>query len=172
MNRSQLPLNASMFELIERFSYLGLLFILIAEESGIPLPIPGDIFIATVAALPKSNYPLTILIVVTATLVGSTILFTISKKYGNKLLIKYGKYIKVTPQKVKRIEKWFEKYGGLAIIIGRLIPGLRIVTPIAAGLFDIPYKTFWIYTTIAAFIWANIYFVIGKYASEIISKIS
>ena len=151
-----------MLEFVEKFSYLGLFGILLIEEGGIPLPIPGDIFIATVAALPRSNYFLVVITVVTATLIGSTILFTLSKKIGHRLLLKYGKYVKITPQKVKKIEKWFVKYGGAAIVIGRLIPGLRIVTPVSAGLFDISYKTFWLYTTLAAFIWANIYYAICR----------
>lgn len=159
-----------MLELIEKYSYFGLFAILFVEEAGIPLPVPGDIFIATVAALPRSNYLLTVLTVITATLTGSTILFTLAQKFGHKLLTKYGKHIQVTPEKIKKIEKWFEKYGGAAIVIGRLIPGLRIVTPIAAGTFGVPYKSFLIYTTIAAFIWANIYFLIGRFFHQLFEK--
>lgn len=161
-----------MLDLIEKFSYLGLFIVILIEEAGVPLPIPGDIFIATAAALPNSNYFLIVLTIMVATLSGSTILFTVSQKIGHRLLVRYGKYIKATPQKVKKIEKWFEKYGGLAIVIGRLIPGLRTVTPIAAGLFNVSYKSFWLYTALAAFIWANIYFVIGKFFGEIIALAS
>lgn len=169
-----------MLNFIETYSYFGLFAILFIEEAGVFLPIPGDIFIAAAAALPNSNlgsqftrtassaYFLIVFTVVAATLAGSTILFTLSKKFGHKLLIKYGKYVKVTPDKIKKVEKWFEKYGGLAIVIGRLIPGLRIVTPVVAGLFGVSYKTFWLYTTIAALIWANIYYVIGKFFGELI----
>ena len=157
-----------MSNLIDSYSYFGLFAILFVEEAGVFLPIPGDIFIATISALPSSNYVLTVLTVVTATLFGSTILFTLSKKFGYKLLIRYGKYIKVTPDKIKRAEIWFTKYGGLAILIGRLIPGLRTVTPIAAGLFEVSYKTFWLYTALAAFIWANIYFVTGRFFGDLI----
>ena len=158
-------------DLFEKFSYFGLFLILFIEEGGIPLPIPGDIFIATVSAFPNSNYFLIVLITITATLTGSTILFTLANKFGQKLLLKYGKYIKVTPQKTNKIEKWFEKYGGWAIVIGRLIPGLRIVTPVVAGLFGVPYKTFWLYSAIAAFIWANIYYVLGRFFGSILSAI-
>ena len=157
-----------MIELIEKFSYFGLFLILFVEEGGIPLPVPGDIFIATVSALPHSNYFMIVLTTVSATLFGSTILFTLANKFGQKLLKKYGKYIKITPEKIKKIERWFEKYGGWAIVIGRLIPGLRIVTPVVAGLFGVSYKTFWLYTAIAAFIWANIYFVIGRFFGEVV----
>ena len=44
-----------MLEIVEKFSYFGLFLILFIEEGGIPLPVPGDIFIATVSALPNSN---------------------------------------------------------------------------------------------------------------------
>lgn len=160
-----------MLEFFQTYSYVGLFLILFAEEGGIPLPIPGDIFIAVAAGLPHSSYLLIVTTVILSTLCGSTILFTLAKKFGNPLLLKYGKYIRVDEKRVKRIEKWFEKYGGLAIVIGRLVPGLRIVTPIVAGTFELPYKTFWLYTTIAAFIWANIYFVIGKLFGEIVLKL-
>ncbi|OGD86505.1 hypothetical protein A2164_02415 [Candidatus Curtissbacteria bacterium RBG_13_35_7] len=157
-------------EFIEQFSYLGLFIILFAEEAGIFLPLPGDIFIATVAALPHSNYFLIVTTVVFATLAGSTILFTLAQKFGRKLLTKYGKYIKITPNKIKKVEKWFEKYKSFTIVIGRLVPGLRIVTPFVAGLFNVSYKMFWFYTAIAAFIWANIYFIIGRFFGNILEK--
>lgn len=157
-------------DLIEQYSYFGLFITLLIEEAGIPLPIPGDLFIGTVSALPNSNYFLIVVTVVTATLIGSTILFTLSNKVAHPLLLKFGPKIKITPEKIKKVEKWFEKYDGFAIVIGRLIPGLRIVTPIVAGLFGVSYRTFWVYTTLAAFIWANIYFVIGKFFGEVLSR--
>ena len=158
-------------EHIEKFSYFGLFLILFIEEGGIPLPIPGDIFIATVSALPKTNYFLIVLTVVSATLIGSTILFTVAQKIGHPLVVKFGPKVKITPEKIKKIEKWLETYGGWAIVIGRLIPGLRIVTPVVAGLFGVSYKTFWLYTAIAAFIWANIYYVLGRFFGSILFAI-
>lgn len=155
-------------DLLFQYSYLGLFIILFAEEAGIPLPVPGDIFIGIASSLPDSNYFLIVSTVTAATLTGSTILFTIAKKIGHRLLIKYGRYIKITPDKVKKVEKWFAKYGVWAIVIGRLIPGFRTITPFAAGLFDLPYKKFWLSTAAAAFIWANIYFVIGKFFGEVL----
>lgn len=158
-----------MINFVETYSYIGLFAILLIEEGGLPLLVPGDIFIALASGLPSSNYFLIIATVMAATLLGSTILFTLAKKIGHPLIIKYGKYIKITPKNIKKIEKWFTKYGGWAIVIGRLIPGLRIITPAVAGLVGMPYKTFWLYTAVSAFIWANIYFVIGKFFGEIVS---
>lgn len=160
-----------MLPFFEHYSYFGLFLIIFIEEAGVPLPVPGDIFIATVAALPNANYLIITSSIVFATLIGSTILFAISRKFGHGLILKFGKYIRLTPEKVKKAEKWFEKYGGSAIVIGRLVPGLRIITPIIAGTFEVSYKTFWLYTTIAAFIWANIYYLIGKFFGEVLQKV-
>lgn len=160
-----------MLEIFENFSYIGLFLILFIEEAGIPLPVPGDIFIATVSVLPNANYFLVVLTVTLATLAGSTILFTLAQKIGHPLLAKFGPKIKITPQKIKKIERWFEKYGGWAIVIGRLIPGLRIVTPIVAGLFGVSYKTFWLYTALASLIWANVYYVLGRFFGNLLEKI-
>src|SRR3990167_7468935 len=87
-------------ELIEKFSYFeftrnmlsyfGLFLILFVEEGGIPLPVPGDIFIAAVSALPDSNYFLIVLTTASATLIGSTILFTLSHKICQPLIMKFG----------------------------------------------------------------------------------
>lgn len=151
-----------------QYSYLGLFIIIFIEEAGIPLPVPGDIFIGIASGSPNSNYFLIITTVTAATLAGSTILFTLAKKIGHRSLIKYGKYLKISPDKIKKVESWFEKYGVWAIVIGRLIPGFRTITPFAAGLFDLPYRKFWPSTTVAAFIWANIYFVIGKFFAEVL----
>ena len=160
----------NMMDLIQHYSYLGLFVILFIEEAGIFLPVPGDIFIAATATLPQSNYLLVVATVVASTLCGSTILFFLSRTFGRKLLTKFGKYIRLTPERIKKVQKWFQKYGGSTIIIGRLIPGLRIVTPFVAGLFEVNFKTFWAYTALAAFIWANIYFLIGRFFGEIFSK--
>lgn len=158
-----------MLNFFQEYSYIGLFLILTLEEGGIPLPIPGDFFIASVSALPQANYFLTVLTVVASTMVGSTILFSISKNFGHKLLLKYGPKIKITKDKVDRVEGWFQKHGGRAIIIGRLIPGLRIITPIVAGTFEVKYTTFWFYTAIAAFLWANIYYFLGKVFTDLLT---
>lgn len=161
-----------MLEFVQHYSLFALFVILFIEEGGIPLPVPGDIFIATVAGFPKTNYFALVATVVCATLAGSTILFSLSRTLGNKLLAKFGKFIKLTPDRVKKVEGWFKKYGGATIVAGRLLPGLRIVTPFVAGLFKVDYKTFWAYTALAAFIWANIYFVLGRFFEGIVQKIA
>ena len=142
--------------------YLALFLYVFIEEAGIPLPVPGDVSILVVSSLENVNYFGVAFFVITATLFGSSILYFISYKFGRPFLDKLGSKIKVTPERTQRIQKWMEKYGGPAIVIGRLTPGLRTVTSIAAGIFRMPFKTFFIFTGIAAWIWATIYYIVGK----------
>ena len=142
--------------------YLALFLYVFVEEAGVPLPIPGDVSILVVSTLPNVNYFGVCFFVITATLFGSSILYFISYKFGRAFLDKFGSKIKVTPERTERIQKWLNRYGGPAIILGRLTPGLRTVTSIAAGIFEIPFRTFFAYTGIAAWIWATIYYTIGK----------
>ena len=119
-----------MLEFIHNYSYFGLFVILFIEEAGVFLPIPGDIFIAVTAALPQSNYLLVVATVMIATLTGSTVLFFLSRTFGHMLLVKFGRFIKLTPKRIKKVEKWFAKYGGAAIVIGRVISRPSLPTPL------------------------------------------
>jgi len=151
-----------MLEFLTAHRYLALFLYVFIEEAGVPLPVPGDISILVVSTLKNVNYVGVAFFVICATLFGSSILYFISYKFGRTFLDKFGPKIKVTPQRTEKIQKWMEKYGGPAIVIGRLTPGLRTVTSIAAGIFRMPFRTFLIYTGIAAWIWATIYYIIGK----------
>jgi len=137
--------------------------LIFVEEAGVPLPIPGDVSILVVSTLPNVNYLGVCFFVITATLFGSSTLYYISYRFGHPFLDRLGPKIRVTPQRVERFQKWLNKYGGPAIILGRLTPGLRTVTSIAAGIFEIPFWTFFVYTGIAAWIWATVYYILGKF---------
>ncbi len=151
-----------MLQFLIAHRYLALFLYVFVEEAGIPLPVPGDVSILVVSTLKNVNYIGVAFFVITATLFGSSILYFVSFKFGRPFLDKFGSKIKVTPERTERIQKWMKKYGGPAIVIGRLTPGLRTVTSIAAGIFQVSFRTFFIYTAVAAWIWATIYYTIGK----------
>src|SRR5262249_47976382 len=75
--------------------------------------------------------------------------------------LKYSHYIRLSPERIERVERWLTRRGRIAIVLGRLIPGLRIVTTVVAGLSDMSYRDFLAATTIAAVIWSMAYFWVG-----------
>jgi membrane protein DedA with SNARE-associated domain len=143
----------------------GTLFILLTiEEAGIPIPIAGDYLIALAGTRSHQSIGYAIIIISTASLavfLGSSLLFLIARRQGRSLIERYGKYIFLDQKKVKRLEQWVSRYGPIVLLIGRLTPGLRIPTTVVAGISNMPYQRFCIFTGIAAIIWSSLYFFLG-----------
>lgn len=138
--------------------------LLTIEEAGIPIPIPGD----TLLILAGARHPHTALYVASilaastsAVFCGSSILYWIMRRNGRVLMTRYGRFIRLKPAHLERMERWFARRGRIAIILGRLIPGLRMPTTIMAGLSDVPYRVFAPTALLAAVIWSALYFWLG-----------
>lgn len=158
-NLSRLVLH---FYLAHQFSALFILVLI--EEAGIPIPIPGDTLVMLAGAHRHKTvgYDITIVLLSSlAVFIGSSILYFVMRSKGRPLLEKYGKYIRLNERRLEMLERWFVKRGRLAIILGRLIPGLRIPTTIMAGLADVPYSVYAPTAALAAVIWSLFYFWVG-----------
>lgn len=147
----------------------GLLYI---EESGIPLPAPGDVFVLYVGAHVPRNLAAWLaawLGLIVAVTLGATNLFFISRKYGRRLVeSRLADYIHLSPARLAKAERWFQQYGVLAIIFGRHIPGFRVPITVAAGIFRVRYPVFAVSVAISTAIWAGIVIIIGiKFGSRL-----
>lgn len=144
--------------------YLALFLLLLVEEAGVPLPLPGDtviMFLGYRAAIGLATPILVILDVAMATFLGSSILYFVARRIGHPAVVRYGRYIRLDEKRLAKVEGWFARHGTLAIVFGRLIPGLRTPTSVAAGIFEIPYGVFARAAALSAFLWAMIYMALG-----------
>jgi membrane protein DedA with SNARE-associated domain len=66
---------------------------------------------------------------------------------------RYGKWIRVTAQDIDRVNDWFNKYGSKAVFFGRMVPGIRTLISLPAGMNQMPFVTFTIYSTLGTAIW-------------------
>ncbi|MGB8232618.1 MAG: DedA family protein, partial [Methanobacterium sp.] len=100
-----------------------------------------------------------------ANLFGSLIAYTVGLKGGRPLLEKYGRYILISHNRLVNADKWFEKYGYEAVLISRLLPGIRTFISLPAGIAHMDIKKFVIYTFIGSLPWcfalAYIGFLLG-----------
>lgn len=144
---------------------LGLFLAIFAEELGIPLPAPGDVIIAWGGYLTTTGaitYPGAYLAVVGGAVTGSFCLYTLSKRFGHPFLVRFGRYIGLYPERLEKAERAFQRWGPWAIIIGRHIPGMRIVLSAFAGVFNVRAHVFVPCVFISASIWALIFLEIGR----------
>ena len=143
----------------------ALFLFIIIEEAGIPIQIPGDtlIFLAATEQHTTLLYRVAVVLVSSlAALIGSFVLFTVMHNNGRPILLKYGKYIHVNAERIAKMEAWFQRRGRLALLFGRLIPGLRIPITVVAGFSGISSREYLIIGGIASVIWATIYVVLGS----------
>jgi membrane protein DedA with SNARE-associated domain len=116
-------------------------------------------YLTTTGALP---YPLAFLAVVSGAVLGSACNLTISRRYGRPFIQRFGRYIGITDRRLERAERIFTRWGPWAIIIGRQIPGMRIVLSALSGILGVPYRVFTPCVLVSASIWAAIFLEIGR----------
>jgi len=146
------------------YEYPTLLLLFFISEAGVPLPFPNYllvIYATYLAAQGQGNVFLVLFVTVLGIVLGAWLLYWVALKGGKPLLLKVGKYIDLRPEKLARAEEWFAKRGGLAVIVGRLTPGLRIQIAIVAGIFNVRHDVFLYSTAISALIWTSFYLCVG-----------
>ena len=144
--------------------YVALFLFLLIEEAGIPLPAPGDTLILLAGAQigrGEASIPVVVLLVILATLFGSSVLYWISRLGGMPVVQQVCQVIHLREERLERPGRWIREHRGVAIVFGRLTPGFRTLTSISAGVFQVNYGAFLAYTALSATIWAFIYIVLG-----------
>lgn len=153
-------------EFIQHQSVLAPLLLLFIEEAGVPILVPGDGILAytgySVQASQHSSIWLAFAAAVLAVIAGSSVLFFISRRYGQGFITKIGKFIFLKEHHIKTAERLFNKYGVWTIIVGRHIPGMRIPITVFAAVSGVRYRTFILSTLVSMFAWIWFYLSIGK----------
>jgi membrane-associated protein len=151
-------------DFLARWHYAGLFGIILVEEAGVPLPVPGDLFIAAMGVLAHRQgaaFLPTVAVVTAATVLGATVLFLISRHAGRPLLVKVARRFGYSEVREARLEGWLLRHGAVAVVAGRHVPGLRIVMTVVAGVLRLPPATFVLGTFLAGMLWGALYFWIG-----------
>ena len=162
---------------VNTFEWLGYpgIFIFMIMEPTV-LPFPGEI-ILTLAGwlLVKSTFGLIIVsaLASTGTLIGCSVEYYLSNKYGISLIDKFGKYVFISSYDILKSEKYFIKYGSMFVILTRLIPLFpKPITSIIAGIYKMNIYKFIIITFIASFPSNLLYIYVGTKLGTNYEKIS
>lgn len=149
-------------QVISWLGYPGLTLAMALESMIVPLPSELVMpFAGFLVAQGKFNFYLVILFSVLGSIIGSFISYYMGYYGGNRLVLKWGKYLLLDEDDLKKTEKWFSRRGELTILIGRFIPVVRHLISIPAGIGKMDLKKFAIYTAIGAGIWNTILAWVG-----------
>jgi membrane protein DedA with SNARE-associated domain len=97
---------------------------------------------------------------------GAIMIYFISLKVGRAIILKIGKYLLINENKLHKSEVWFQKYGKIAVLLGRLAPGIRELISVPAGLAKMNLIPFILFTFIGSFLWSLSLTMIGFYLGE------
>ena len=103
---------------------------------------------------------------------GAILIYFVSEKVGRTAIVRFGKRVRISVQEIEKAESWFEKYGSIAVFTARMIPGIREIISIPAGIGQMNFAKFVGYTFAGSLLWCIILTLTGYYLGEAWSKFS
>lgn len=95
--------------------------------------------------------------------IGSTIIYIVAWKLGRAVLLKYLKYARISDEKLSRVERWFEKHGDKTVFFGRMLPVMREMISIPAGILKMPIPKFLLFTFLGSCVYSVGIILAGYY---------
>ena len=152
---------------IGALGYPGI-FLLMAMESSV-IPVPSELVMPPAGYLAQQglmNIWLAIACGTVGSLVGAYANYFAARYLGRPLLLKYGRHVWITEAKFARVERFFHEHGEISTFIGRLLPVVRHLISLPAGLAGMNHFRFSLYTLLGAGIWVTILTWIGYYIGQ------
>ncbi len=98
--------------------------------------------------------------------VGAIMIYFISKKVGRAAILRFGKHVRIGESELVKAEKWFQKYGAVAVFTGRMVPGIREIISIPAGIGGMSLPKFITFTFFGSLLWSVALTLVGYYLGE------
>ena len=157
--------------------YPGIVVIVGLESTGLPIPGETTLIAASyLAATGHLSLPLVIGSAATGATIGDSLGYLVGLKGGRRFLERYGKYVRLTPEKLARAEVYFARHGTATVFFGRFIALLRILAGPLAGASRMPYRRFLAANVAGAVTWATtmgtLSYFFGKPVVTFLSSVS
>ena len=147
--------------LIEESSYLGVAFLMFLETLFPPIPSEVIMPVAGVAAAKgRMSFAMTVASGTVGAMLGNVVWSLAARALGHDrlrpVIRRHGKWLTVDWKDVERAHRWFDLHGIALVFIGRLVPTIRSIVSIPAGLLDMRFRNFMIASTIGTALWTAI----------------
>jgi membrane protein DedA with SNARE-associated domain len=149
---------------IGALGYPGIFFLMAMESSVIP--VPSELVMPPAGYLAQQGQMNMVVVILCGTfgsLLGAYANYFAARYLGRPLLLKYGKYVWITEEKFARVERFFKNHGEVSTFIGRLLPVVRHLISLPAGLAGMNHLKFSLYTLFGAGLWVTVLSYIGYF---------
>jgi len=103
---------------------------------------------------------------------GAIMIYYISRKLGRAAILRFGKRVRIGEAELSKAERWFQKYGSIAVFSGRMVPGIREIISIPAGIGGMSLPKFIVFTFLGSLLWSIALTLVGYYLGEAWSSFS
>ena len=157
--------------IMAKFGYFGIVFAMFAEN--VFPPIPSEV-IMPAAGFATSRGDFNLILVILAGTLGASLgalpLYYLGRVFDEERLVafaeKYAKYMLVKPDDITSANDWFDKHGKTAVFFGRMVPGVRSLISIPAGMNNMPLLPFLALTALGSSIWTAVLTLAGYYLGQ------
>jgi len=142
--------------------YLGIFLLMFLESTFFPFP--SEIIMIPAGFLSyqgEMNLYMVIFVGILGSVAGALLNYYLAMHLGRKIILKYGKYFFIKEETLNKLDTFFAKHGEISTFTGRLIPGIRQLISLPAGLARMNIAKFSFYTAIGAGIWVVVLVVVG-----------
>jgi membrane protein DedA with SNARE-associated domain len=150
--------------LLSTYGYLGLFGMMALE--GASLPIPSEVIVPIagyLAAKGVFNFYIAALAILAGNMVGVVIDYVIGYFIGKDVVYKHLHLFHINKEKIDAFDSWFNRNGGFAVFVSRMIPVLRGLISFPAGFARMPFKKFFLYSLVGSAIWDILLMLFGYY---------
>jgi membrane protein DedA with SNARE-associated domain len=155
------------FQWVSQHGYAGIFSLLVFGIVGLPVP---DEWLLTFSGYLVFRQTLSFIPTFGAAFLGSacgiTFSYLLGRLFDTYVLLKYGRYIHLTPERLDKVHGWFERRGRWTLLIGYFVPGVRHLTGYVAGASGLTYANFALFAYSGAFCWAAVFITLGYVLGE------
>jgi membrane protein DedA with SNARE-associated domain len=155
------------------WGYLAVGGFLFFEDFGVPLPGETMLIAASLyAGAGHLNIWLVGIVGFLAAVLGDNVGYLIGRSGGRDLVLKYGKAVFITPDRLDRAEDFFTRHGGKIVFIARFVEGLRQLNGVIAGIAGMPWRRFVLFNMLGAATWVGFWSSVGYLAGNHVETIT
>jgi membrane protein DedA with SNARE-associated domain len=155
------------YPLIEHYGYLIVFFGVMLGTTGIPFP-SAAILLAAGVLVQQGYLDLgeAIAFGILGAIIGNQIGYWVGHRAGRPFVLKWGRYIKLTPERLEQVERLFARHGGRAVFVARFFSVSRLLEALVAGMSRMRWGTFVFYSVLGGAVWATAVVLVGYFFGQ------
>ncbi len=157
----------SLLAWLSHYGYAGLFGLLVLGIVGLPIPDETLLLFSGYLISKGRLHPwLTFVAGFGGSACGISISYLIGRTLGHRFVRRYGRYLRITQERLDRVHGWFLRMGEWLLVIGYFMPGVRHFTALTAGMSDLEYRRFAGFAYSGAAIWVGTFLSVGYFVGE------